>query len=255
MKLVPNEREGWSITVAADHEAMSALAAGFIIAQIAANPRCVLSLPTGSTPLALFDILAAQDARGDVDFSNVTFFSLDDYLGLQPSDANSLSGWLERAFLNRVAIQPDNIHLVPAAASSPVEAAAAYEAELTRRGGFDLVVLGMGENGHIAFNEPGSGPTSRTRVVDLAPETREQAAAYWDDRYRIPDQAMTIGMANILDARQIVLLVSGAAKAHTLREALTGKTTPRVPASLLRLAGPRLNIFADVAAASGLNPD
>jgi glucosamine-6-phosphate deaminase len=251
--LETSQGEGWAITVAADQRAMSELAADMISDQLTVNPHSVLSLPTGSTPLTLFDILAARTARGVVDFSNVTFFSLDDYLGLKPSDANSLSGWLVREFLHRVNLQAENVHLVPSDNPSPIEAANVYDAELTRRGGFDLVVLGMGENGHIAFNEPGSDATTRTRVVDLTPETREQAAAYWDDQFPMPAQAMTIGMANILEARRIVLLVSGEAKAPILNEALSGAISPRVPASLLRLAGPRLHVFTDADAASTLN--
>lgn len=231
---------------------MSARAADIIAEQIAANPRSVLSLPTGSTPLAMFDILAARCTRGEIDFTAVTFFSLDDYLGLRAADPNSLSGWLQHAFLRRVNLQEDHVHLVPAAAPSPVKAANRYDAELTGRGGFDLVVLGMGENGHIAFNEPGANLSTRTRIVDLTPETREQAAAYWDNAFPIPAQAMTVGMANILEARQIVLLVSGAAKAPTLGHALAGEIVPHIPASLLRLAGPRLRILADEDAASEL---
>lgn len=231
---------------------MSARAADVISDQIAVNPRCVLSLPTGSTPLMLFDILAARCARGDIDFREVTFFSLDDFLGLHPADPNSLSGWLNQAFLSRVNLHEDHVHLVPAAAPSPGAAADAYEDELSRHGGFDLVVLGMGENGHIAFNEPGADASTRTRVVDLTPETREQAAAYWDRQFPIPTQAVTVGVATILEARRIVLMVSGTGKASILRSALAGEIAPHIPASLLRLAGPRLQFLADEEAASDL---
>ncbi len=245
--------EGWALTVTADRVGMSAIAADVIAGQISANPRSVISLPTGSTPLILFDILAARCARGDIDFGEATFFSLDDYLGLRATDANSLSGWLERAFLDRVNLQADRVHQVPAGDPMPLSAALEYDAELSRRGGFDLVVLGMGENGHIAFNEPGSDESTRTRVVTLTPETREQAAAYWDYQFPIPAQAMTVGMANILEARRIVLLVSGAAKAPTLHQALSGEISSRIPASLLRLAGSRLHILADEEAAAELD--
>ena len=252
LQLDSGNREGWAITVAADPQAMSEFVADLVASQITANPRTVLSLPTGSTPLPLFDVLAASAARGELDFSKVTFFSLDDYLGLSPSDPNSLSGWLERAFLSQVNLQSANVHLIPAQDPSPDVATIAYDGEIGRQGGFDLIVLGMGENGHIAFNEPGSDATTRTRVVDLTPETREQAAAYWDDRFSMPTQAMTIGMATILEAHQIVLLVSGLAKAPTLRDAMTGEISSHNPASLLRLAGSRLLVVADAAAASAM---
>lgn len=245
--------EGWAITIATDHRTVSALVADVIAEQVAATPNIVWSLPTGSTPIPLFDILAARAAREEIDFRNVVFFSLDDYLGLHPSDPNSLSGWLQREFLNRVNVQPANVHLIPADDPIPGEAARHYDADLTRCGGFDLVVLGIGENGHIAFNEPGSEASTRTRVVEMTPETREQAAGYWNDQFRMPGQAMTIGMANILEARQIVLLVTGSVKATVLAEALTGDISHHVPASILRLAGARLHIFADASAASQLN--
>jgi glucosamine-6-phosphate deaminase len=244
--------EGWSISVGTDSVAISVRAAEIVREHVAANPQGVLSLPTGTTPLVLFDLLAVHCARGDIDFSEVEFYSLDDYLGLHPTDPTSLSGWLERAFVHRVNLRPDHVHLIPAADPSPREAAAAYDGELTRRGGFDLVVLGMGENGHIAFNEPGADASTRTRVVDLTSETREQAAAYWGNRFPVPTQAMTVGMANILEAESIVLMVSGVAKAPVLRRALVGEISAHIPASLLRLAGPRLRILSDEDAASEL---
>ncbi len=243
----------WQLTIASDAAAMSELAADAVAEVIRATPEAVITVPTGSTPLHLFDILVARAHRQEIDFGRVHLFSLDDYLGLSIDDPNSLSGWLSRAFLRRIAFAPDRVHLIPANADDPQSAALEYDRALARQGGFDIAVVGMGENGHVAFNEPGSDASSRTRVVDLTPETVAQASAYWGNRYPIPARAMTVGIANLLEARRIVLIVSGAAKAGALQRALEGPTEPSTPASLLRLAGPRFEVIADRDAASLLS--
>lgn len=245
---------GWQLTVTPDATRMSELAADAVADVVHAMPDATITVPTGSTPLLLFDILAARAHRGEMSFAQVRLFSLDDYLGLSVDDPHSLSGWLSRAFLQRINIDPAHVHLVPAEAVDPAQAAAEYDRAITDSGGFDFAVLGIGENGHIAFNEPGSPADSRTRIVDLTPATIAQASAYWGGRYSIPTQAMTVGIANLLEARRIVLIVSGVAKADALRKTLEGPIDPGIPSSLLRLAGPRLEIIADVDAASLLDP-
>lgn len=243
----------WNMIKVPDAPAMGMAAADIVAATIRERPEAVFTLPTGSTPLFLFDVLAARAARREIDFSGAEFFSLDDYLGLGGVEPNSLSAWLRRTFLDRVNLAPGRTHLVPAGAADPEAAAAAYDRELVGCGGFELAVLGIGANGHIAFNEPGASVDCRTRVVDLTPETIEQASAYWNRALAIPGKAMTVGIANLLEARKIVLLASGAAKAEALRRALEGPVTADVPASYLQLAGPRLVVIADEDAASRLS--
>jgi glucosamine-6-phosphate deaminase len=242
----------WTLTVTADDAAMSQCAADVIEQTIRNHPEAVITLPTGATPLHLFDILAARCARQEIDFSRVTFYSLDDYLGLSGDEPNSLTAWLRSTLLERINLDPTRTHLVPAGAQNPAEAAAAYDRQITESGSFDLAVLGIGANGHIAFNEPGSSVDSRTRVVSLTPDTVTQASAYWGDALSIPDKAMTVGIANLLEARKIVLLASGSAKAEALQGALEGPISPDLPASFLQLAGSRLEVIADEAAAAEL---
>jgi glucosamine-6-phosphate deaminase len=242
----------WKLTVTADDAAMSQRAADVIEETISELPDAVITLPTGATPLQLFDVLAARCARKEIDFSRVTFYSLDDYLGLTGDEPNSLTAWLRSTLLERINLDPARTHLVPAGARNPAAAAEQYDRQIAESGGLDLAVLGIGANGHIAFNEPGSSVDSRTRVVTLTPDTVTQASAYWGDSLSIPDRAMTVGIANLLEARKIVLLASGSAKAEALKGALEGPATSDLPASFLQLAGSRLEVIADEAAAADL---
>lgn len=238
------------LTFVSDIGTLSEVAADIVSETLRANPQTTLTLPTGATPLHLFDVLAARVARREIDFSQATFFSLDDYLGLRGDEPNSLTAWLKTSFLDRVNFDPDRVHLVPAGAPDPEAAAARYDREISRRGGFDLAVLGIGGNGHIAFNEPGSAIDSRTRVVALSAATIEQASAYWNDLLPIPDRAMTVGIGTLLESTHIVVLASGAAKAKALAGALDGPISPDNPASYLRTAKGRIDIVADDDAAA-----
>jgi glucosamine-6-phosphate deaminase len=174
-------------------------------------------------------------------------------LGVTVEDANSLTRWLRDEFLNRVGISPGQVHALPVTADDLVAAAAAFDEAIAARGGLDLAILGLGPNGHIGYNEPGSHADSRTRVIPLTPESRSQASAYWEGAVPIPDQAMTMGVGTLLEAQQIVLLVIGEAKADMLRRALEETMSADVPASWLRLAGSRLTVIADEAAARNLS--
>ena len=244
--------EGWRLRVLPDADAMSAAAAERVIAVVRKTPRAAIMLPTGNTPLGLFHHLAAASNRGDVDLSQVELYLMDDYLGVTGDDPNSLTGWLQRSLLDRISIDPSHVHAIPAAAANPEEAADAYERELRARGGLDLAVVGLGPNGHVAFNEPGSPRDSRTRVLDLTPESIAQASAYWQGALPIPSQAMTVGVGTLLEAREIVLIVSGQSKAQILRRTLEDPVGPDIPASWMRLAGARLEVLADKSAASTL---
>lgn len=243
----------WKLTVVPDADAMSETAADIVAETVAAKPDAVVSVPTGSTPLGMFDLLAERAARGAIDLSHIELFCLDEYVGVSPNDPNSLTGWLQRALIERVGIPPHHIHPLPATASDIPAAAQHYERDLANLGGLDLAILGLGPNGHIAYNEPGSEADSRTRVVPLTPDSVTQAAAYWQGAVDIPDTAVTIGVGTLLEASQIVLLVSGNAKADMLHRTLEEPMSAEVPASWLRKAGHRFHVVADVAAASQIS--
>ncbi len=241
------------VQIVADYDAMSAEAAQIVAEAVRANPALVLALPTGGTPLGMFKALISMVEKGEIDFARTQFFCLDEYAGVTPDDPNSLTGWLFRSFMDPARVPRENIHMVPSSASEPDAAARAYESELVALGGLELAVLGLGPNGHIAFNEPGSTADSRTRLLDLTQQSIDQSAAYWDPGSPVSTIAMTMGVATLLEARRIVLIVSGAGKAEILRRALDDAPSADVPASWLQLVPEKTLVIADEAAAALLN--
>jgi glucosamine-6-phosphate deaminase len=237
------------ITIVPDYDAMSTAAADRVAATLARKPDCVLCLPTGNTPLGMFKVLIERIRSGEIDASQAEFFLLDEYVGLDDNDPESLTGWLMKAFMEPAGIAPDHIHELPTKAADLARAAADYEAELQRFGGYELAVLGLGGNGHIAYNEPGSERDSRTRVLTLTEESIEQARGYFEGR-TVPTQAISAGVGTLLEARNIVLIVSGASKAEVLRQALEDEPTSNNPASFLQLAGDKVEVIVDEAAAA-----
>jgi glucosamine-6-phosphate deaminase len=245
--------ENWNLAVYRDPRAASEAAADVVSAVIRGKPDAAISFPTGSTPLGMFDVLAARAARAEIDFSGITVFCLDEYVGVTVEDPNSLTRWLKEALLDRIGISADQLKTLPVTAHDLSAAAASYDEGITVHGGLDFAILGLGPNGHIGYNEPGSRADSRTRVITLTPQSISQASAYWEGTVPIPHQAMTMGVATLLEAKQLVLLVIGEAKAAVLRRTLEDPMSVAVPASWLRIAGPRLTVIADEAAASGLS--
>jgi glucosamine-6-phosphate deaminase len=223
------------------------MAADLIGAVLRRKPSAVIGLPTGQTPLGAYRRLAA--VRPELRTSRLRVVSLDEYLGVGPQDRISLFGWLHRAVLGPLHIADERVLRLPGDGPEPQLACAGFDRRLQRLGGFDLLVLGLGWNGHVAFNEPGSPPAAPTRIVALQPGTVRRNLGYWRGR-PVPTFGVTIGMRQILRARRIFLLVSGPSKARILAAALNGPLTPAVPASLLRLG--RLTVLADSAAAKGL---
>jgi glucosamine-6-phosphate deaminase len=236
------------VSIVADYGAMSRRAAEIVAEAVTQEPGAAISLPTGSTPLGMFDELIGMARNGEIDLSQVHIFCLDEYLGVTAEDPNSLTGWLWKAFLGPAGIPTRHVHALDTTDPDPESAAARYEQELIALGGLELAVLGLGPNGHIAFNEPGSAADSRTRVVDLTPQSIEQSSAYWENTVPVPSQAMTIGVGTLLDARKLALIVSGKEKSGMLRKTLEEPMTSDVPASWLRLAADRLEVVADEAA-------
>jgi glucosamine-6-phosphate deaminase len=214
------------ILVTADYQMMSLAAAELIVKAVRGKADVVLGLPTGRTPLGMYDALVEIYRKQDLDFSRVRTFNLDEYLGLPPNDRNSFRAYMRRHFFDHVNIPPQNVHI-------PDQADNYYEQAICEAGGIDLLVVGIAANGHIAFNEPGSSFSSRTRVVDLAAETIENAAKQFA-KDAVPTQAVTMGIGTIVESRHILLLASGKAKADIVRRALRGPITESVPASILQ---------------------
>ncbi len=202
-------------------------AADLVCRLLAQKPDAVLGLPTGGTPLALYGELARRCHEGLVTFRRATLFALDELLGLRDGDPRTFRATLQEAVVGRADVDPARFH-------SPDGDGAAYEALLARTGGLDLVLLGIGKNGHIAFNEPGSDRSTRTRRVSLTQETMAgMARAFAPDPP--PREATTIGVATILEARRAVLLATGDGKAAAVARAVSGPIGPACPASWLRV--------------------
>jgi glucosamine-6-phosphate deaminase len=237
-----------AVIVVADAEAAGRAAAHIVTETVRGKPEAALAVPTGSTPLPMFAELIARVRRGELDLSRVHLFCLDEYVGVATMDPVSLTGWLSRLFFIPAGIPVSHVRTLPSTDPDPAAGLRAYEADLAARGGLDLAVLGLGANGHIAYNEPGSAADSRTRVLTLTPESVTQAAGYFAGR-TVPTQAMTIGVGTLLEAHRIVLIVTGAGKTAILRRTLSEPMCADVPASWLRLAGNRLTVIADEAAA------
>lgn len=240
------------LVIVPDYAAMSRAAAEIVAETVKTKPGTAISVPTGSTPIGMFNELIAMVERGELSFDKTQLFCLDEYVGLTQDDPNSLTRWLYDNFLTAIRVPAANVHTLPSTEADLDAAAARYEAELAGAGGLELAVLGLGANGHIAYNEPGSAGDSRTRVLDLTEESIAQARAYFEGR-TVPTRAITVGVGTLLDARNIVLIVSGAPKADVLYKTLRGPQTPDVPASFLQRVGDRLTVIADEAAATRLS--
>ena len=217
-----------------------------LVSRIAQQPDLVLCLPTGSTPLPVYERLPRVLARRGVSMGLATIVLLDDYLGLPSGHPARCDSKLGEHLLDRLPGPPARFIAFGVDGADPVAACAAFDAEIDALGGLDLVVLGLGLNGHVGMNEPGTAANATTRVVDLAPSTIEAARGYGADPP--PTRGVTLGLAGILAAREIWLLVSDDRKARILAATLHGPVTSDVPASLLR-DHPGLRVIADQAAA------
>lgn len=216
------------------------------------NPRLVIGLPTGRTPVPLYRELGALRAAGRVSFARATTFNLDEFLGIAPGDPRSYHAFMRRHLFDRIDVPPRRVHLLDGRARSPASECARYERAIERSGGIDLQILGLGANGHIGFNEPGRALAARTHRTRLRRATRRANAALFGGRLAdVPREALSMGMATILRARRIVLLATGASKARCVERMIDGPITTRVPASFLQLH-PAAEVWLDRDAAAAL---
>jgi glucosamine-6-phosphate deaminase len=234
-----------------DEAALADFVAGRVAERLSARPGLVLGLATGQTFMAVYDRLAAARRRGTVSFAGATSFNLDEYVGLPGEHPASYHAFMRRCLFGRVDIDPERAHLPDGMAADPEAEARRYEAAIVAAGGIDLQLLGIGENGHIGFNEPGAPFGSRTRVVALDASTRGANRRFFPEGEAVPERAITMGVATILEARAIVLAATGTRKAAALHAALAGPVSPACPASVLR-RHPAVTIVCDEEAAAEL---
>lgn len=230
---------------------IAAAAADAIEALLRRKPTAVLGLATGTSPLPIYDELARRHEEHGLDFSQAHAFGLDEYVGLGPGHPQSYREVIRREFTDRVNIQPENVHGPDGSAIDVVAACQAYEDAIKALGGVDLQLLGVGTDGHIGFNEPGSSLASRTRIKTLVEQTRKDNARFFGSVSDVPHHVLTQGLGTILEARHVVLVATGAQKAQTVRDFIEGPVAAICTASVLQLH-PHASILLDEAAASSL---
>jgi glucosamine-6-phosphate deaminase len=243
-----------NVRVFESEQVASQACAAAVAAAVQDKPGLVLGLPTGRTPLNVYRELVALHGRGAVDFSRATSFNLDEFLGLPPDDPGSFRAYMERHFFQYVNLAPERIHFLNGSAEDAEAECARYDAAIAAAGGLDLVLLGIGPNGHVAFNEPDEGLVAASHRARLSRESRLfMAPLFGDEPARVPVAALTLGMAAILQARRVVLLAFGVNKAAAVTAMVHGPVTPRCPASFLQLHRDT-EVWLDPASASGLQP-
>ena len=220
---------------AEDYNRASRIAANLIAAQIIMKPDCVLGLATGSTPIGTYEELIRRYEQGDLDFSKVHSINLDEYRGLSPENDQSYRYFMNKHLFDFVNIDKKNTFVPDGLEPDQEKACRDYEETIRVHGGIDLQILGLGHNGHIGFNEPGGVFEKQTHCVTLTENTREANARFFASMDEVPTEAYTMGIGSIMQAKKIVVIVSGESKKEIVKKAFLGPITPEVPASVLQL--------------------
>lgn len=227
-----------------NYAVLSRRAAEIILAAVREKPDCVLGLATGSTPIGAYDCLAEAYREGRATFRHVRTVNLDEYAGLGADDPQSYRYFMEKHLFSRIDVQRENTHIPNGLAESPAMECRRYDALCEALGGIDLQLLGIGENGHIGFNEPAQALDVHTHTVTLAESTRLANSRNFKSLDDVPRSALTLGMGGIMRAKRILLLASGEQKREALQKAVSGKVDPEVPASFLQLH-PDVTVICD----------
>jgi len=240
------------IIVEKNYDQLSRRAAQLVASQIIMEPKSVLGLATGSTPIGMYKNLVEMYRVGDVTFEAVTSFNLDEYVGLGEADSQSYRTFMNENLFSHINITHGNMH-IPSGLQDDVDVECeTYEAEINKAGGIDLQILGIGHNGHIGFNEPGSNFEAKTHLVELDERTIKANARFFDCLEDVPTKAISMGIKTIMKAKKIVLIASGRDKSDIIYDMIHGPISPQVPASVLQLHT-NLILILDEAAASRLN--
>ncbi|MBE6933641.1 MAG: glucosamine-6-phosphate deaminase [Ruminococcaceae bacterium] len=234
---------------AKDYQDASRKVANIISAQVILKPDCVLGLATGSSPLGAYSQLIKWCERGDVDFSKTKTVNLDEYVGLSADHDQSYSYFMHHNFFDHINIDPSNTNLPNGLEMDDAKECARYDKVIRDLGGVDLQLLGIGANGHIGFNEPTVEFVTGTHRVDLTASTIAANSRFFENESMVPRQAYTMGMLDIMQARRVVMIATGANKAQAVYDAFCGPVTPQMPASIMQLH-PDFVLVADEAALS-----
>lgn len=229
-------------------------AADIVSQQISSNPRTVFGAPTGETPLGLYRELVDRCKAGAIDFSQATCFSLDEYIGISPDHSQSSHYYMHNNFLKHINISEENIFIPNGMTQDIFGECRSYDNMIDSYGGIDFLILGIGQNGHIGFNEPADTFPSSSHLVELKESTINANARFFENKLDVPRYAITVGVKTIMQAKKVLLMAHGNSKTAAMQEALEEDVTPQVPASILQYHHD-VTIIADKAAASRLGKE
>ncbi|MDX5476355.1 MAG: glucosamine-6-phosphate deaminase [Bacillaceae bacterium] len=241
-----------NIVITEDYASLSTYVANEVVTTINENKQAVLGLPTGGTPEGMYKELVKMYSNGEVDFSTVKTFNLDEYIGLPKDHPQSYSYYMKKNLFEHVNLKHENVYIPTTTVQNMHETCEGYERKIDQAGGFDITILGIGLNGHIGFNEPGSSQNDKTRVVDLDKSTITANARYFNSIEEVPNKAITIGISTILKSKRIIVLASGANKSEIMNEFLKHDPTSEIPATFLKLH-PNVQLVLDKDASSKLD--
>ena len=223
------------VIVTENYDAMSRQAANILSAEVIAHPDCTLGLATGSSPVGTYKVLIQRYEQGDLDFSNVKSINLDEYVGLSPEHDQSYRYFMQHNLFDHINIKRENTNVPNGLAEDTDAECARYNKVIEDLGPIDIQVLGLGHDGHIGFNEPAAEFPCLTHRVDLTDVTIDANARFFATRDDVPKQALTMGIGTIMQAKKVLMVVSGKDKAEIVKKAFTGPITPEVPASILQM--------------------
>lgn len=238
-----------NIQVVQNYEQMSRIAAFMIASQVISKPKSIIGTAPGDTTLGAYSRLVEYYEAGDVDFSKIQIFNLDEYWGLDKDHVQSAYNYMKTNLVDRINMSPDDFHIPNGAAMDIFPECKRYEKSIDQCGGIDIQLLGLGRNGHIGFNEPSDCFSPYTYLVGLSDTTREDNAHFFRNIDEVPREAISMGIGTIMRARKILLVASGYEKASAVREMVAKRVTPACPASILQFH-PDTTILIDEAAAS-----
>lgn len=223
------------VIVLKDYNEICKKAAQLFAEHIKNTKNPVLGLATGSTPIGVYQELIRKYQKGEIDFSGVITFNLDEYYGLSSSHSQSYHYFMRNTFFKYINIKEENIHLLKGNSENITKECKQYEELIKKSGGIDLQILGIGRNGHIGFNEPDVSLNTKTHLVNLSNETIRENSRFFANIDDVPKQAITMGIGTIMRAKKIVLLASGRKKAHIIERTINGKVSTRIPSTVLKL--------------------
>ena len=240
-----------NVVIAKNYHEISIQAAQLITDQITKKKNTVLGLATGKTPVGMYKELVRKFQRGEIDFSEVVTFNLDEYYGLSLEHPQSYHYFMWDIFFQYINIKKESTHLLNGTTENVDEECQQYEHLIQKNGGIDLQILGIGNNGHLGFNEPAISLNSKTHLVNLSKETIQKNSQYFNDIKEVPRQALTMGIGTIMKAQKIILLASGRKKARVIERTINGPVNTQIPATFLQLHND-VNLLIDQEAGSML---